>query len=126
MMFTAHLLRDLQRYVCTYPHYPESNQLYGSQRQWIEHENRSHRRIWRCDEHLTPLFQSPEGLEVHLREDHANALTETQITALIEAAETGLIDSHPRCPICLAGGPFAKGMESHLAHHLERIAVTSS
>jgi hypothetical protein len=122
-MFRAHILHDLQPYICTYADCPESNRLYSSRRQWVEHENHSHRRIWRCYEHSTPLFYSPERLEAHLREDHANVLTETQIAGLIEVAETSVIDSRPLCPICLAAGPFAKGMENHLANHLERIAV---
>lgn len=41
----------------------------------------------------------------------------------MDVTETSLVDNRPHCPICLADGPFAKGLENHVANHLERIAA---
>jgi hypothetical protein len=42
----AHLMHDLRPYVCTYASCPDAGRLYGSRRQWLEHEGLVHRRMW--------------------------------------------------------------------------------
>ncbi|KAH0556108.1 hypothetical protein GP486_005953 [Trichoglossum hirsutum] len=93
-----------------------------SRNQWAEHEAQSHRKVWQCYEHSDAVFRSPEHLTNHLR-THASSLTESQISDLVDVAETSLIDERTVCPICLLDGPFEKGLQNHVANHFERIAL---
>lgn len=42
----AHVLQDLQPYVCTYPNCPDGFEMYSSRHAWLEHERLIHRRVW--------------------------------------------------------------------------------
>ncbi|KAL1985602.1 hypothetical protein VTN96DRAFT_7582 [Rasamsonia emersonii] len=121
----AHVLRDLQPYICTYESCPQPDQLFNSRQLWVEHENIFHRRVWRCHEHPVLLYHSPESLVAHLHREHTDSMTERQIEGLVDICVTSLVDDRPVCPICLAtGGSFDDdSFENHLAHHQERIAL---
>ncbi|OCL09406.1 hypothetical protein AOQ84DRAFT_388198, partial [Glonium stellatum] len=119
----GHVFQDLQAYMCTYDNCAEASRMYGSRSQWVEHEAQLHRKVWRCYEHTDAVFESPELLERHLGTQHAEKLTESQIADLIAVAETSLIDERQICPICLVEGHFERGLQNHLANHLERIAL---
>ncbi len=43
--------------------------------------------------------------------------------SLVGLSDVGVSDERPHCPICFELAPFAKGLENHLAHHLERLAM---
>jgi O-acetyl-ADP-ribose deacetylase (regulator of RNase III) len=120
----THLLQDLQPYVCTYQHCEASEQLFRSRREWAEHEA-THRKAWRCPEHLTAVYGSRAGLEDHLRQEHADTIPVSQLDAIINIGETSTVDVREKCPICLASAD-TKGMgdfQSHVANHLERFAT---
>ncbi|KAH6651178.1 hypothetical protein F5144DRAFT_78951 [Chaetomium tenue] len=119
----SHVLYDLQPYVCTYQDCPESSQLYRSRRQWVDHESSRHRRLHRCYEHPEMLYKSPDQLKHHLQRDHAGRLTNEQMDSLVELSGVSVLDELSHCPICLESAPFAKGLENHLAHHLEQFAM---
>jgi tetratricopeptide (TPR) repeat protein len=97
--------------------------MYGSRSVWAEHEAQSYREVWQCYDHSEAVFRSPEVLADHLHTQHSESLTESQISDLVDAAETSPIDERVVCPICLGEGPFTKGLQNHLANHLERIAL---
>ncbi|EAQ93692.1 hypothetical protein CHGG_01927 [Chaetomium globosum CBS 148.51] len=42
---------------------------------------------------------------------------------LVELSGVSVSDERSHCPICFKSAPFAKGLENHLAHHLERLAM---
>jgi hypothetical protein len=119
----SHVIHDLQPYLCTYYGCGESERLYGSRRTWVDHEN-THRRRWRCYEHPEIVHLSPEGLREHLYHSHLrDQLTTDQVETLVELSAISIADNRPRCPVCFQDGPFHKGLENHLANHLERIAL---
>ncbi|KAH6853338.1 hypothetical protein B0I37DRAFT_4078 [Chaetomium sp. MPI-CAGE-AT-0009] len=119
----SHVLHDLQPYICTYQDCPEPSQLYRSRRQWVDHESSRHRRVYRCYEHPELLYKSPDRLKVHLQREHTKRLTDEQMDSLVELSGVSVSDERPHCPICFESAPFAKGLENHLAHHLERLAM---
>jgi tetratricopeptide (TPR) repeat protein len=43
--------------------------------------------------------------------------------SLVDLSGVSLSDERSHCPICFESAPFAKGLENHLAHHLERLAM---
>ncbi|KAH8704430.1 ankyrin repeat-containing domain protein [Phaeosphaeriaceae sp. PMI808] len=119
----AHILHDLQPYVCTFPDCSDGDRLYDSQGAWMEHERIWHRRVWRCFElqHANALYKSKEQLHLHLSENHPD-LTELQIQSMLGLVETTITDSRKACPFCDSTGPFDKGLYNHMAFHQESLA----
>ncbi|KAG9556097.1 hypothetical protein KCU71_g11693, partial [Aureobasidium melanogenum] len=107
-----HILQDLQPYLCTQVNCSSADRLYGSRREWLEHEEAQHRRVW-------------QAFEQHLRdEDHGN-VTETQIKDFASIAQSTANDLREQCPICLEDATSIPQFSAHLAHHMERIAIFS-
>ncbi|RMZ73219.1 meiosis-specific serine threonine- kinase mek1 [Pyrenophora seminiperda CCB06] len=120
----THLLQDLQPYCCTYPDCESSEQLFRSRREWAEHEA-SHRKVWRCPEHPSAIYNAQSGLETHFRQEHLNSFSESQLSIAAKVGETTTIDMRAKCPICYAPAD-TEGLgdfHSHIANHLERIAT---
>ena len=99
--------------------------MYSSRRLWLEHERLVHRKIWQCFEHVGQLFSSPTELSEHLKSQHSGDVTEGQIKSLLEVSEATIADARTSCPICLAEGPFPKGLGNHISFHLENFAIFS-
>lgn len=120
----AHVLHDLQPYICTYPECATAETLYSSRLSWLEHERKIHRRVWQCHEHAACIYHSKETFQKHLNDEHDN-LTETNAQQLASFAEATLSDERDVCPFCLVPGPFPSGLHNHLAFHQEQIAAFS-
>ncbi|KAF2086811.1 hypothetical protein K490DRAFT_42927, partial [Saccharata proteae CBS 121410] len=119
----THILQDLQPYVCTYEHCSESEQLFRSRREWLEHESSTHRRLWRCPGHHEAVYSSKAALKNHLDQQHTQDLTEQQKEYATLTAETSAIDCRSHCAICHVDTAAVDNFPSHLANHLERIAA---
>jgi len=120
--FRAHILQDLQPYVCTYKDCKGSDQLFRSRREWSEHET-GHRKLWRCPEHINAVFRSSSSLEDHLHRGHPGSFPEEQLSSIIRVGETSAIDLRQACPICFVAVTMERGLQNHIANHLERLAV---
>ncbi|PGH13362.1 hypothetical protein AJ80_06356 [Polytolypa hystricis UAMH7299] len=120
----AHILQDLQPYICTYPSCPEPDQLYMSRYAWLEHERLLHRKVWQCFEHANTFFSSKDGLRNHLKSSH-ESLTKHQILNIVDLSETTLEDERQLCPFCFMEGSFEKGLGYHMAFHQELFSVFS-
>ncbi|KAL1957631.1 hypothetical protein VTO42DRAFT_5742 [Malbranchea cinnamomea] len=122
-LWRSHILHDVQPYICTYENCPQPEQLYGSRRQWMEHEIKFHCRLWRCHEHQTSIYNSEELSKDHFCQGHKSALSEGQLQDLVDPAVKSCVNDRYICPICLSAGPFDSGLHNHLARHLERVAA---
>src|SRR5690242_17877480 len=120
----AHIIQDLQPYVCTFPDCSDGDNLYATRNAWIEHERLCHRRVWRCFEqqHKDALYKSKDQLHTHLLKSHAD-LGELQIQSFLGLAETTIADDRKACPFCNSSGPFDKGLHNHMAFHQESMAT---
>ncbi|KAF5001849.1 hypothetical protein FDECE_10838 [Fusarium decemcellulare] len=123
-VWKAHVLQDLQPYVCTYDNCRTPNELYPSRRRWLQHEESIHRRVWRCKDHPQAIFESEEGLRVHFQEEHGD-LTRRSIDELLLISAFARVDDREFCPICFRKPPFQKGLSNHIANHLEQISLFS-
>nr|KMM69693.1 meiosis-specific serine/threonine-protein kinase mek1 [Coccidioides posadasii RMSCC 3488] len=121
----AHIFRDLQPYVCTYPACPDGLQMYTTRHAWLEHERLAHRRVWQCFEHQALLFNSKSDLRDHLESQHNN-ITGAQIENFLEISESSLKDPREKCPICLLERQFYQRLDKHLSFHLERFSTFST
>ncbi|KAI4681528.1 hypothetical protein J4E81_009886 [Alternaria sp. BMP 2799] len=120
----THLLQDLQPYICTHRDCKSSELLFRSRREWAEHEA-THRKLWRCPEHVNALYNTQAGLENHLRQEHIGSFPDDQIAIMAKIGETIAVDSRDKCPICFVP-TVTEGLgdlQSHIANHLERLAT---
>lgn len=81
--------------------------------------------MWQCFEHRDCVFKGKAGLKEHLHAEHSEHATESQIKNLLDVSESSVADERRECPICLAAGPFPKGLDNHISFHLEKLATFS-
>ncbi|KAF1986004.1 A1pp-domain-containing protein [Aulographum hederae CBS 113979] len=118
----THLLQDLSPYVCTYRDCSDPDQLYRSRREWNDHEESVHRRLWRCPMHVDAVYRSANAMQEHLVQDHTG-ITQSQIQDIVAMAQVSSTDTRETCPICFASSDSTGPFLVHLASHLERIAT---
>ncbi|OBT66654.1 hypothetical protein VE03_03872 [Pseudogymnoascus sp. 23342-1-I1] len=118
----AHLLRDLRPYMCTHKHCQQSDELFATKQEWLNHEH-THQKAWQCPEHASTHFLTPEDLKGHLLAESHETLQRMGLEDLLAICETVRPDSRTTCPICFVdtGSPYS--LENHLANHLERFAA---
>jgi hypothetical protein len=118
-----HILQDLQPYSCTYVNCSSGDRLYGSRREWLEHEEFQHRRLWVCRFHPSVPFSNQDDFEQHLHQRGHGNVTEAQIKDFASIAQSIAEDARSKCPICSEDTAKIPQFPAHLAHHLERIAT---
>ncbi|THZ99658.1 hypothetical protein D6C82_05023 [Aureobasidium pullulans] len=117
----AHVIRDLEPYVCTYVNCSSGDVSYGSRADWLDHENTNHRAIWKCIVHNTLSFSTELALKTHLQQDHV--MTKEQIDNLAQISRFAVEDKRTECPVCLRTATNIPNFTLHLANHMERIAT---
>ena len=115
-----HVFADLQPYVCTFLNCPKGNELYGSQREWFEHEVQLHRREWYCNTCSRPYLQR-ERFQEHIKAEHPELVTEGYFETVISRCERAIV-SGITCPLC--GMELTlQTLEKHLGLHLQEVAL---
>ncbi|KAK3395010.1 hypothetical protein B0H63DRAFT_556124 [Podospora didyma] len=120
----AHLIHDLRPYTCTYEHCRTPDQLYDSRQDWIRHED-SHRVVFRCPEHQDQTFKTVEAYQSHVRDHHASTSQDDRVLFNSRIAESTFVEADRCCPICMLSLESAQKLQSHIALHLERLALFS-
>ncbi|KAH7135409.1 hypothetical protein B0J11DRAFT_158752 [Dendryphion nanum] len=120
----AHILRDLQPYVCTYDNCIDGDKLYDNRATWMEHERLLHRLVFRCfdRDHQDLLWKSKDELRHHFSIEHTD-LSPPQVESLVQLSETTTADERDICPLCTSNGPFPAGLQNHIAFHQEQLAT---
>ena len=95
LWYAKHLLRrhvfgDLQPYICTFPDCPKSDELFGSQREWFNHEVQLHRREWYCDA-CSGSFSQKILLQEHIKAGHPELVTTEHFEAVINRCERAIV-----------------------------------
>ncbi|KAI1758865.1 hypothetical protein GGR53DRAFT_198101 [Hypoxylon sp. FL1150] len=123
----VHLIHDLQPYHCTYEDCTDPNRLYGTRKEWLDHENQ-HTQVWHCQEHTDELeFETLTEYVEHLKISHPDAPTERYSQELIRTMVAPSRKLRRECPFC----PFLPNsspdrvteMQKHITFHLERLAL---
>ncbi|KAK6499478.1 hypothetical protein TWF506_004108 [Arthrobotrys conoides] len=120
----AHVLQDLQPYVCTYPDCELGDFLFESREQWYQHELAKHRVNWFCNTKGHGHFKDKNDFSVHMATEHdSDDFHFSGIEPLIavklfsipgNATEPGL------CTLCMKETAYP---ESHVGRHLETLAL---
>jgi len=120
----AHLIQDLQPYMCTYPDCIEGDgKLLNRWEDWILHERVKHRMTYSCPEHPAFVFNNQATYAEHVTMQHSSDKYEGLKPEEIEKCANPVSKPDRACPVC----PYDTGdwdeMEKHLAYHLESLAL---
>ncbi|KAL7919772.1 hypothetical protein ACQKWADRAFT_300391 [Trichoderma austrokoningii] len=115
----AHIIRDLRPYVCTHEQCLNSEQLYDTRDDWIQHEISTHQRIFCCFEHEDEIFTTLAAYEEHIQAYHE----QNAVSAKFATSTTKNV--HRSCPVCSIVLGSVQKLQSHIALHLERFAMFS-
>lgn len=118
-----HVFRDLRPYVCTFEKCVNAEKLYSTRHDWLYHELQVHRRRWLCTGSCGLSFTSKSLLEQHMTKQHADISKEFEFSILLDMCERpAASDEKDTCPLCLEEHTLL-GLRSHLAAHLEELAL---
>ncbi|KAF3175554.1 hypothetical protein EYR41_008921 [Orbilia oligospora] len=120
----AHVLQDLQPYVCTYPDCELGDFLFESREQWYQHELAKHRVNWFCNTKGHGHCNNKTDFSAHMAAEHDNddfhfsgidPLVAFKLFSIPgNATEPGF------CTLCMTE---TSDPESHVGRHLETIAL---
>ena len=123
MVVREHIFRDLRPYVCTYVDCEIGDQVYDSWKDWTTHERWAHNKAWRCAEHTNDSYYSAVTFKEHLRQDHNQAPTESELDQLLHVSEITSDNVIRGCPFCHCTIHDAHQLSNHIATHLQRVAL---
>ena len=111
------MLRDLRPYICTYKDCRDGDQQYDTFKQWVAHEEHSHRTGRQCAEHATEKVKSESEWRQHINDHHGGDIQAPQSINL-EQNTTDMAGTR-QCPIC----PVVTATNEHVAVHLQQLAL---
>jgi hypothetical protein len=115
--------------------------MFESRSEWDIHELQFHRREWTCGEGGHNIFSRKRDFEEHLRNDHRNTFSDTQLPVFVKSCERAVQSEMIECPLCTEdlvvkgdekNEPVirrntkyipAKIFKRHLGRHLERLSL---
>ena len=115
-----HILRDLQLYVCTFPGCELYESLISKRDEWFQHESQSHRIEWKCGEGDHGQYTDQVSFLHHMKTLHNLNIDTAQSAVFLGMFESREYKQTGTCCLCLRE---AKNLKTHLAHHLEQIAL---
>jgi hypothetical protein len=120
----AHLIQDLQPYLCTYPDCVEGDtKLLNNWEDWLVHERVNHRVIYGCADHVSLSFRDKSAYAEHVLEQHMNDREWLLKPAEIEKCVRPMPEPGRPCLLCSYDAADWTDMEKHLAFHLESLAL---
>lgn len=115
----AHIIRDLRPYICTYEDCLNSEQLYDTRDDWIQHESSTHQTIFQCSQHEAQRFTTLAAYQAHRQTYHPD----DPVSSF--SAPLTISNTHQSCPVCSIDLGSMQKLQSHIALHLERFAMFS-
>lgn len=120
MHVRKHVLSDLQPYVCTYSDCQLHDHFFENKNDWFHHESHTHRVEWFCNTVSHESFIDVEDFLDHMHTIHSEPLDQAQLLSLHRGFQR---PSNARSGTCTLCGKHASKMKSHLARHLEQLAL---
>lgn len=122
-----HVFADIRPYICTFPSCRDVLNTFPTRQFWAEHEFSKHRIdvSWICPE-CQGEYHSTKALEHHLAESHGCVFTRSKFSMLVNTAHRSRQKpiKDQKCPLCIAApGTTRRAFVSHLARHMEEIAL---
>jgi hypothetical protein len=115
-----HVLSDLQPYVCTYPDCQLHDHFFETKNDWFRHESHTHRVEWFCNTVSHESFIDVKDFLDHMHTIHSEPLDQAQLLSLHRGFQRPSNAHSGTCTLC---GKHASRLKSHLARHLEQLAL---
>ena len=94
--------------------------MYGSRREWFDHEAHLHRMQWIC-EACKQSFTSKGDFVKHVQRHHSDSFSEQQLPALLDMCSRPADDKVVgKCSFCFKEG---QPLRRHMAHHMNALAL---
>lgn len=132
------MIQDLDPFVCLVEDCSKSNELFNSEKDWIEHIRLEHRLQWRCaarSHRKDPrVFSTRQDFESHMLQDHAGSFPESQLSLLAENSARPVGPIFDSCPLCdpaaeqelePGNGIGRSPLDRHILNHLVFLALRS-
>ena len=94
--------------------------MFDKRDEWFQHELQSHRVEWRCGQESHPQYGDQAAFLAHMSDCHNATVDATQSAVFLGMFERPKQTQTGNCCLCLRE---AKNLGTHLAHHLEQIAL---
>ncbi|MCJ1381135.1 hypothetical protein MMC17_004244 [Xylographa soralifera] len=122
-----HVLTDLEPYQCTFDGCLRADKTFAIKEDWFRHEIENHRlaKVWVCDLCHYEVNER-EDIELHLGEKHKETVTADNLSAMVLLCERhSRTASYQSCPFCGLSKLPSEVLKTHLADHLEQLALLS-
>lgn len=122
---------DIRPYTCILDDCPSPEAMYRLRSDWTKHIEQDHSKSWQCQYCSTPgtvprLFTTVETLTKHIRNSHADAVSDEHIAAAIHTASGPTPFGVSGCPLCDTTGTSDSNMLfDHIAEHMHAFALQS-
>lgn len=94
--------------------------MFDKRDEWFQHELQSHRVEWRCGQESHPQYSDQATFLAHMSDCHNASVDAAQSAVFLGMFERPKQTQTGNCCLCLRE---AKNLGTHLAHHLEQIAL---
>jgi len=122
-----HFYLDLKAYSCTYDNCEWGSTMFGTSKDWLQHELAFHRTetLWSCC-FCHRDSGTPEALMEHLQSVHS-AHVPAAITPLLDVCRRYSTNEPSRdCQMCPSQFSTLAALEEHVTDHLERFALAAT
>jgi hypothetical protein len=120
MRVRKHVLSDLQPYICTHPDCQLNDYFFENKDDWFHHESHTHRVEWFCNTASHKSFMDIQEFLDHMHTIHSEPLDKAQLLHLRHGFQRPSDAQSGTCTLC---GKHASRLKSHLARHLEQLAL---
>lgn len=150
--WTRHILKDIDPFICLFEDCKDSLTLFKTVEEWLGHMQWQHTIVYSCQAvgHEREVFSSPQDLERHIRREHPDTFTESQLPGLVKQGTLpssntlgtlnySLSVGESLCLLCHTSVPqpvnaestdntepastAEQRMQNHILEHLEAIAL---
>lgn len=125
-LWGMHVKKDLDPYVCHFFPCEHDKDMFSTSTDWLSHEQ-THCMRWYCTSktHATEMFSKQEEYIIHMKAQHPGKFKEAQLPLLAENSRRPLKRIFDVCPLCGEKSEKEKGLEDHVAHHFQYLALLS-
>lgn len=125
--WNAHVLLDLEPYLCTFDDCLRGQRSFRNQEDWWQHELINHRlkKIWVCQS-CNHVFDKAKGIESHLKETHKLSEDPEQLALMVSVCEKYSENGqeYQSCDLCGSSPGTTKALRDHMADHMQQLALS--
>lgn len=115
-----HIMCDLEPYVCTFEDCARTNDMFKSREDWYNHEIQQHRLDYSCNVKNHEKYTDIRDFKSHMHKEHNVQFDDEQPQSQLSMFSRPTQRKSGICPLCIES---TVELKSHLARHLERIAL---